>query len=139
MMSVSQHVVAGNWTQDVWKIRSALNHWAISPGQKDCFLKLLILLLKRADFQWPDGGYLYLLIFSFKTWPIKPLSRGVWSLGTLARLNLGGGSICIGERDKETLHLRDNIHKSEDLNCRINSFNKYYFLCHFLCLFSLWI
>jgi hypothetical protein len=32
-MVVSHHVVAGNWTQDLWKSgRCALSHWAISPA-----------------------------------------------------------------------------------------------------------
>jgi hypothetical protein len=33
-MVVSHHVVAGNWTQDLWRAVSALNCWAISPAPK---------------------------------------------------------------------------------------------------------
>ena len=32
-MVVSYHVVAGFWTQDLWK-NSPLNHWAISPARR---------------------------------------------------------------------------------------------------------
>ena len=31
-MVVSHCVFAGNWTQDLWRTASALNHWAISPA-----------------------------------------------------------------------------------------------------------
>ena len=39
-MVVNQHVVAGNWTQDLWKSSQGFNHWAISPAPifHFCFL-----------------------------------------------------------------------------------------------------
>jgi hypothetical protein len=37
-MVVSHHVVAGNWTQDLWKSSSALNHWANFPAPLSWFL-----------------------------------------------------------------------------------------------------
>ena len=37
-MVVSHHVVAGIWTQDLWKKVSALNRWAISPARTHWFL-----------------------------------------------------------------------------------------------------
>jgi hypothetical protein len=48
-MAVSHHVVAGIWTQDLWKSSQCSNHWAISPAPKlSFFLIVQIKWLQRA-------------------------------------------------------------------------------------------
>jgi hypothetical protein len=54
---VSYHVVAGNWTQDLWKSSQCLNCWAISPAH-NFFYKMIQSWVGRegGDRSWKELG-----------------------------------------------------------------------------------
>ena len=68
------HVVAGIWTQDLWKI-SVFNHWAISPGQSFVICKYTVAVFRHT--RWGHQISLQMVVSHHvvaRSWPLEEQS-----------------------------------------------------------------